>query len=79
MPGLALDWWLERTEECLGDNSNSNNNNNSGRRPLPASSLPRCVSPHLTSLHYVEPHMMYVLQYLTQTFHNDRRQKMNKR
>ena len=60
---LAMEWWLDRTEECLSLN-------NHGRRPLPLSSLPNCVSPHLISLHYVKPHMMYVLQYLTEVFQN---------
>ena len=27
-----------------------------------------CVSPQLTSLHYVPPHMMYVLQFFTEVF-----------
>ena len=27
-----------------------------------------CVSPQLASLHYVPPHMMYVLQFLTEVF-----------
>ena len=29
---------------------------------------PDCVSPHLVSLHYVQPHMMYVLHYFTNQF-----------
>ena len=66
VPSLAVEWWLDRTDECLSLTNN-------GRRPLPVSSLPNCVSPHLTSLHYVKPHMMYVLQYLTEVFHNSDR------
>ena len=56
MAGLAEQWWLQATEE---GNSYSNNSNNN---------LSSCVSPHLTSLHYVPPHMMYVLQFLTEVF-----------
>ena len=66
-----MEWWLDRTDECL-------NLNNDGRRPLPITSLPNCVSPHLTSLHYVKPHMMYILQYLTEVFQNSNRiEKIN--
>ena len=54
--GLAEQWWLQATEEC---NSNSDNSNSS------------CVSPHLTSLHYVPPHMMYALQFLTEVFRSE--------
>ena len=31
-----------------------------------------CVSPFLTSLHYVPPHMMYILQFLTESFINNK-------
>ena len=27
-----------------------------------------CVSPHVTTLHYVPPHQMYVLQFFTEVF-----------
>ena len=61
---LAVGWWLNRTEECLGVRKS--------RWEDPASS-PKCVSPYVTSMHYVKPHMMYVLQFLTEVFRNDQR------
>ena len=60
---LAVGWWLNRTEECLGIRKS---------RWLIPSSSPKCVSPYVTSMHYVKPHMMYVLQFLTEVFRNNR-------
>jgi len=60
---LAVGWWLDRTEECLGIRKS--------QWRIPSSS-PKCVSPYVTSLHYVKPHMMYVLQFFTEVFRNSR-------
>ena len=60
--GLAEQWWLRATEECNSSNNSSNSSNNNNNN------FSSCVSPHLTSLHYVSPHMMYVLQFLTEVF-----------
>ena len=66
MAGLAEQWWLRATEECNSSNNNSSDNNFSSNSSN--NNLSSCVSPQLTSLHYVPPHMMYVLQFLTEVF-----------
>ena len=59
---LAVEWWLSRTEECLEVKTNER---------IKPSLSPQCVSPYLISMHYVKPHMMYVLQFLTEEFRNE--------
>ena len=65
---LAMEWWLTRTEECVSFNINEENSLMSFIQPSLSS---HCVSPYVISMHYVKPHMMYILQFFTEVFRRD--------